>query len=139
MIACAPGVLDLIAEQARHEAPNECCGLLIGSGGRIDRAVPLRNRAADPLCRYEIDPRDFLAALKQCRGTGDAVVGAYHSHPRSSVEPSESDRAEAFGDFLYLIAGPVANDVPLRIEAFRLENGNFRRVGLVPEPKEPEP
>jgi desampylase len=139
VIPCASGVLDSIAEHARREAPNECCGLLIGRGGRIDRVIPLRNQATDPLRRYEIDPRDFIAALKQCRGTGNAVVGAYHSHPRGPVEPSESDRAEAFGDFLYLIAGPVADDVPLRVEAFRLENGNFRRLGLVPEPKEPEP
>jgi proteasome lid subunit RPN8/RPN11 len=132
-------VLDSIAEQARREAPNECCGLLIGSIGRIDRAVPLRNRATDPQRRYEIDPRDFLAAVKQCRGTPDAVLGAYHSHPRGTTEPSESDRAEAFGDFLYVIAGPVAEDVTLRIEAFRLEDGNFRRIRLVPDPKEPEP
>jgi desampylase len=139
VITCAPRVLDSIAEHAKRDAPDECCGLLIGSGARIDEALPLVNHASDPRRRYEIDPRDFLAALKRCRGTPATVLGAYHSHPRSSAEPSESDRAEAFGDFLYLIAGPVAEHSPVPIEAFRLEDGNFRRIRLVPDRKEPEP
>ena len=67
------------------------------------------------------------------------MLGAYHSHPRGAPQPSETDRAEAFGDFLYVIAGPVTDDLPIQIEAFRLEDGNFRRIRLVPDAEEPEP
>ena len=138
MIACAAGVLERIADHARRDAPNECCGLLIGAAERIDEALPLQNRASDPQRRYEIDPRDFLAAMKRCRGTSAGILGAYHSHPRSAPEPSQSDLAEAFGDFLYVIAGPVAEALPVAIRAYRLENGNFRSVSLVIDAKEPE-
>lgn len=131
-------MLDSIAAHARRDAPRECCGLLIGGSGRIDEAVAVHNRAADPARRYEIDPRDFLAAVRRCRGTPRTVIGAYHSHPGSSPDPSESDRAEAFGDFLYVIAGRVAGGLPLPIRAYRLERGNFRPIRLVPDAEEPE-
>lgn len=136
---CAAGVLEAITGHARREAPHECCGLLIGTEHRIAEAQPVDNRAGDPSRRYVIDPVDILAAIKRCRGSSTAVIGAYHSHPRSSAEPSESDRAEAFGSFLYVIAGPVAGDLPVPIRAYWFEDGNFRRVPLVPDAEEPEP
>ena len=138
MISCAPGVLQSIADHARRTAPHECCGLLIGDADRIAEAQPVVNRAADASRRYEIDPRDLLTAMKRCRGTGLAVIGAYHSHPRAGAGPSASDLEEAFGDFLYLIAGPVAGHLPVPIEAYRLEHGNFRSIRLVPDAREPE-
>jgi desampylase len=138
VISCAPGVLETIANHARREAPRECCGLLIGRADRVDEAEPVANRAADPFRRYEIDPADFLAQVKRCRGTPRSVIGAYHSHPRTNAEPSESDRDEAFGPFLYMIAGPVAADAPPPIRAYRWENGNFLAIRLVPDAQEPE-
>lgn len=138
MIRCAAAVLETIAEHARREFPRECCGLLIGRDGRIDEARPARNCAEDQSRRYEIDPREHLNEIKRLRGTARAVVGAYHSHPRSSAAPSASDRAEAFGDFIYLIAGPVLEGEPLPVRAYRLEEGNFRHVPLVPDAQEPE-
>jgi proteasome lid subunit RPN8/RPN11 len=133
------GVLDAIAAHARADAPRECCGLLIGADGRIDEAVPVENRAGDPLRRYEIDPRAHIAAIKRCRGTASSVLGAYHSHPRSAPEPSPTDLAEAFGDFVYVILGPVTGTSAGEIRAYRLIGGNFRPVQLVPEPVEPNP
>jgi desampylase len=128
-------VLAAIEEHARGAAPDECCGLLIARDGRIDESVPTKNMAAEPSRRYEIDPRDYLAAIKRCRGTDDLVIGAYHSHPRSEPEPSPTDRAAAFGDFLYLIAGPVSPE-SFEIRAYRLRGGNFQPVALVPDPEE---
>lgn len=136
VVFCRTRVLDAIAAHAEREAPDECCGLLLGTGHSIDEALPLANRAAEPARRYEIDPRDYLAAIKRCRGTRQGVIGAYHSHPRASAEPSERDRAEAFGDFLYLIAGPVAAGLPPPVRAYRFEGGNFRAVPLVPDAEE---
>jgi desampylase len=137
-MTCAPGVLEIIEAHARQTAPHECCGLLVGSEGRIDEAVPLVNRDPEPSRRYQIDPADFLQLVKRCRGTPQSVVGAYHSHPHSAAEPSPSDRAEAFADFVYVIAGPVQGTGPVPVRAFRLEDGNFRRVRLVPVAQEPE-
>ena len=99
----------------------------------MDEAVPVENRAADPARRYEIDPVDYFASIKRCRGTGQAVVGAYHSHPRSEPVPSPSDAAEAFSGFLYVIAGPAVGDATLEIRAYCFVDGNFQPVRLVPD------
>jgi len=97
------------------------------------------NCAGNPVRRYEIDPRDYIAAMKRCRGTSSSVLGAYHSHPRSAAEPSPTDLAEAFGEFLYVIAGPVIGDRVASIRAYRLIDGNFQSVELVPDPEDPQP
>jgi len=98
--------------------------------------LPAENCAGDPLRRYEIDPRTYIAAIKRCRGTSSEVLGAYYSHPRSAAEPSPTDLAEAFGDFLYVIAGPITAGSTLTIRAYRFRNGNFQPVELVPDPEE---
>jgi len=138
VIRIRPAVLRQIEAHARAASPAECCGLLIARRGRIEEAIEVQNRAADPLRRYEIDPRDYLQALKRCRGTDALVLGAYHSHPRSAPEPSPRDLEQAFHDFLYLIAGPAGPSELLAIRAYRLAEGNFRAVALVPDPEEPQ-
>src|SRR4051812_18363120 len=90
-----------IVAHARRDAPNECCGLLIGkpaeSSFHILEAIPVSNGAADPARRYEISPVDYFAQIRRCRrinasqADNFAVVGAYHSHPRGGPEPSETD------------------------------------------------
>ena len=64
------------------------------------------------------------------------MLGAYHSHPRSAAEPSPTDLAEAFGDFLYVIAGPITAGSTPTIRAYRFRDRNFRPVELVPDPEE---
>lgn len=109
--------LTAIVAHARRDAPHECCGLLVGRGETsseelfVLEAVPCSNGAADPSRRYEISPVDYFAQIRRCRRINEmqserfAVVGAYHSHPRGTPEPSETDTAEAFQDFVFLIVG----------------------------------
>src|SRR5688500_8341311 len=87
--SCLPEItraaFDAIVGHARMEHPRECCGLLIGTPQRIVEAVAAENVAVDPMRRYEIAPADYVAQIRRCRGRdGVAVVGAYHSHPRSA-------------------------------------------------------
>ena len=137
-IRIGPAVLHAIEQHARAAAPEECCGLLIARNGRIDEAIPVENQAADPGRRYEIAPRDYLDAIRRCRGADAVVIGAYHSHPESPAEPSQTDRATAFSDFLYVIAGPAQPAAELAVRAYRLKGGNFHPVRLVPDAKEPQ-
>jgi proteasome lid subunit RPN8/RPN11 len=121
------------------EQPRECCGLLIGTPTRILEAVPVGNAAADPMRRYEIPPVDYAAQIRRCRDrTGVAVVGAYHSHPRTAPVPSPTDTAEAFPHFWFLIAGPVAGDAPVYVRAYHLVDGNLLEVMLVTDAEEQE-
>jgi proteasome lid subunit RPN8/RPN11 len=130
-------VLDTIAAHARRDAPRECCGLLIGTDTEVTEAIPVTNDAGDPLRRYEVPPIAHLAQIRRCResakatGVNVGVVGGYHSHPRSAAELSPTDREQAFEDFLYVIAGPVEDALPLDVRAYRLRNGHFDAVELI--------
>ena len=110
-----------IVAHARQDAPDECCGLLIGPApppgadgpALIDEAVRAANLERGP-ARYRVDPAQHVALQKRLRGTGRIIAGAYHSHPRTDAVPSRSDLDEAFyPDFVYVIVslkrprGPV--------------------------------
>ena len=124
-------VLADMLDHARQDAPLECCGLLLGVDGRVEESVRTRNVRASRTA-YLIDPAEHLAVMKRVRAEGRAVVGAYHSHPRSPAVPSPTDLAEAhYEDFLYVIvslADPAAPDV----RGYRLNGRNFVPVTLVP-------
>jgi [CysO sulfur-carrier protein]-S-L-cysteine hydrolase len=113
-------VLDGLIAHARDEAPFECCGLLGGRGDLIDEYLRTRNVRASEVA-YEIDPREHLAIMKGLRGRGRAVLGAYHSHPRTAAIPSATDVAEAHyeRDFLYVIVSLERE--PPEVRAYRLE------------------
>ena len=135
-VRISAGVIDSIAAHARAAAPAECCGLLIGVDGDVREAVAAANGAADPTRRYEISPADYVAQIKRCRmrtaceGRTYSVVGAYHSHPNSVPEPSPTDTAEAFKEFLYVIAGP-ADAATIETKAYQLTDEGVRPVLLV--------
>jgi proteasome lid subunit RPN8/RPN11 len=83
----------LDAANATPEA--EICGLLLGTGHRVERLVPARNVARDPARSFEIDPATLLATHRDARGLGLAVIGHWHSHPNGRLEPSARDAARA--------------------------------------------
>ena len=98
----------LIAEiQARASASPaaEVCGLLLGSGARIEAAIGATNVAEHPEDSFEIDPATLFAALRAERAGGPHVIGHYHSHPGGHSEPSPRDLAAAEPGRLWLILG----------------------------------
>jgi len=121
-------VVAAVVEHARRQAPDECCGLLIGRGSA---AVAARNAHRRRRVRYRVDPRDHFAALRAARAEGRRIIGAYHSHVRSSVRPSRTDLAEAQEPgFLYLIVSLASRRGP-RIGIYRFTGGGFERVDRV--------
>ena len=128
--------VDAIVAHARRDSPRECCGLLVGTELEVTEAVAAANVAADPIRRYQVSPVDHFAQIKRCRGVAPRgaaavnVIGVYHSHPRGVPEPSPTDLEEAFGEFLYLIAGPVDGSAQLELRAYRLQAGRFTDVPL---------
>ena len=129
-IRVARSALDAVVAHARSAAPDECCGLLLGTVDDIVAARPTRNASEDAIRRYVVDPKDHFDGRRDARARGLEVVGFYHSHPHSPAAPSETDRAEAsFDDHLHLIVG--LGTEPPQVAVFRLERGNFLAVPFV--------
>lgn len=94
-----------IAAHAANDHPREACGLLLGAGDRIERAVPAANVAADPAAAFEIDPALLLRCHRAAREGGPALIGWYHSHPNGRTTPSAADADRvAEWDRLWVIA-----------------------------------
>jgi len=90
-----------LTQRADAEAPQECCGL-ISRGGHIqgDGELPLciwvaENVAEDPERGFEIAPDQLLRIIRHIEGTGETLVGVYHSHPAGVASPSPEDVATA--------------------------------------------
>lgn len=124
-IEVTSGVIATLCEEAALAHPRECCGLLLGQGGRIGLAQPAANVHAEPERHFEIDPVALIAAHKAERAGGLTVLGYYHSHPNGRVDPSPHDRAAASGDgrvWAIVAAGEVRlwRDSPAGFEALPL-------------------
>jgi [CysO sulfur-carrier protein]-S-L-cysteine hydrolase len=91
--------------QAAAEAPNECCGLLVGpmppAGGDylIVERYPLVNALASPT-EFESDAHGLLAAHRDMRAKNLEILAIYHSHPTSAPVPSKKDRAMSYSELV---------------------------------------
>jgi len=112
MIRLTCGDLRAIKAAAEDAYPMEACGLLVGSlteDGVYDvaRIVPSRNLAAEQTGRkdrFEIDPKLRFDVMRACEGSGEAIIGHYHSHPDHPAAPSKTDFSMAWdADFVWVI------------------------------------
>lgn len=100
--------LETMREHAWSAAPDECCGLLLGSESLIEVAVPAANVAPDRRRFFEIDPQALVDAHRAARIGGPQLAGYFHSHPTGEAAPSSTDRAMASRDgrVWAIVAGP---------------------------------
>ena len=104
-------ILDQIVAHAVADLPNECCGLLLGTA----------------------ETADHFAAIRRARAAGLQIVGAYHSHPNGPSGPSEMDRARLTDPTMFHLIVSLAHGTRT-VRAFRLTEGNFSPLELVPVP-----
>lgn len=115
--------LGQILAQASAEAPNECCGVLLGRGEIVEEVVPGRNVDATPRTRYLMDATDQLRAFRTMDDRGWELVGIYHSHPHTEAYPSETDKARAFYPETRYVIVSLREPAHPQIRAFRIEDG----------------
>jgi proteasome lid subunit RPN8/RPN11 len=136
MILVPADYMAVIAGLAEAAFPSECCGLLVGHGRRtirVTRLVPAPNLLMDEAPdRFELDPRIRFATERELRGSGERVVGHWHSHPNGSPRPSPTDLEQAWEpELIWLIAAvaprPDGRPQATRILAYRLDR-DARRI-----------
>ncbi len=60
-------VVERLLAEAGSAHPQECCGLLLGSGDAITAIRPAPNLHPDPARRFEIDPQPLVDVHRQAR------------------------------------------------------------------------
>jgi proteasome lid subunit RPN8/RPN11 len=125
-------ITDAIATEievhARLEHPAECCGLLSGINGLITDIHRLPNDADKPETRYFATPEQLFAAMRRIRGSGQTLLGVYHSHPRTPPYPSASDVEMAFYPEAFYFIISLEPNVDLR--AFKIEDSKIENVAV---------
>jgi proteasome lid subunit RPN8/RPN11 len=126
-------LLDEIVAHAVRDAPNECCGLVVGKGGTATSARALENLAASPF-RFDIDGRELIAfAFADDDDDEDQLTAIYHSHTRSAPYPSQTDVNFAAGwpGVEWLIVGvPKGKDGEPEVRSYLIDDGTIREVEI---------
>jgi proteasome lid subunit RPN8/RPN11 len=130
MLRIPQAALDEIQAHMEATYPHECCGLIIGAleGAARVAATSRRcrnlntERAQD---RYELDPKDMLAAQQELDGGPWDIIGIYHSHPDHPSRPSQTDLNHAWPGWSYMI-GSVATGSVENIQSWELNSSGER-------------
>ncbi|OIP99040.1 MAG: hypothetical protein AUK35_08695 [Zetaproteobacteria bacterium CG2_30_46_52] len=121
--------------------PDEICGLLVGTssalGWHVQSVHQVTNineeRAAD---RFQLDPAGYQAVDKSLRGSGQEIIGVFHSHPDCPAQPSPTDLQSAWEGFIYPIIsvcqGQVAEVNGWVLSNDVAEGGRFQALRLQP-------
>lgn len=129
MLRLPEAVHAALVSHAQREAPDECCGLLIGTGTDVVEAHPARNAQASQT-RFTINPADHFVAIRKARAAGLEVVGAYHSHPETDAVPSPRDLIDASDSAPVMVIVSLKGTEPV-VRAFRLEPGGSKELRIM--------
>ena len=101
--------------------PLEACGLLVGTGSRIERFVRCTN-VAESARLYTIDPRQHLRAERDAENAGFEVIGVVHSHTHSEPYTSPTDVAQAPDPAWHYVIVSLKRDAP-ETRSYRIVDG----------------
>lgn len=104
MISIAKEAWEAMVTHVEGTYPKEGCGVMVGTGTSVTRAIPLANAytgAQEDF--FTIDPDDLRAADEQARKEGAGVLGIFHSHPDCDAYFSKRDLEHSCPWFSYLV------------------------------------
>ena len=76
---------------ALEDDPNECCGLLLGTGEDADELYRMSNVNKKPISRYTMQPGELLEAQRKAKKSDREFIAIYHSHAFTQGYPSVTD------------------------------------------------
>jgi [CysO sulfur-carrier protein]-S-L-cysteine hydrolase len=128
----ARNLYDQMVEHAREEAPNECCGMVAGRDGRLERVYRATNVEASPL-RFQIDATEQLEITNEIEEAGLELAAIYHSHTRTEPRPSQTDInfARLWPNVLWVIVGLAQGDA--EVQTWLIDDGDVTEAELVVE------
>jgi proteasome lid subunit RPN8/RPN11 len=104
MIRISKPAWDTMVSHVEGTFPKEGCGLMIGSDGLVQEAVPLPNSYTGPQEDFfVIDPKDLLRVDQESRERGLDVLGVFHSHPDCDAYFSKRDLENSCPWYSYVV------------------------------------
>ena len=108
-VVLGASVDEAIRRHGEETFPHECCGALVGRGGRVTATVPLPNTTEEgPRRRFLVRPSDYRLAEGRASELRGELLGFYHSHPDHPARPSQYDLDHAWPTFAYVIVAVAA-------------------------------
>lgn len=112
-----------IVDHAKKNLPEEACGLLGGTKDgdvKTVEKVYLLTNIDHTNEHFSIDPKEQLAAVKDMRTNGLALLGNWHSHPESPSRPSEEDKRLAYDPTVNYLILSLMDEEPV-LKAFDID------------------
>ena len=114
-------------EQARAEAPIECCGILAGRNGRAEKLYRMAN-AEHRYDHFMMEPEQQFEAVKDIRSSSLDMLAIYHSHPETPARPSAEDvRLALTPNVVYVILSLQSDNGPA-VKGFQIDDGTVTSV-----------
>ena len=121
--------VDEMVAHAREDDPNECCGVLAGTGERFLKLIKMTNVERSPY-RYSWDPKELYRVWKEMEEASWEHRAVYHSHTHSPAYPSETDvRLAGWPEAYYVIISLADKERPV-VRAFRIVDGQVTEEPL---------
>ena len=120
MIRIPKPIYIAMIEHARKESPLECCGILSGKDGIVQKSFELRNAEQSPI-RYSMSPRDQLGIFEEMDREALEMVAIYHSHTHTIPFPSETDVKLAFYPEVFSVIISLKEEKNPQVKAFRIQ------------------
>ena len=115
-------IIDELIVQAQKDAPNEACGLLLGTDeGNVTENYWMENIDHSPE-HFSFAPKDQFAALRYAREKGLKILANWHSHPASPSRPSLEDLRLANDPSIHYAILSLLDDEP-RLNSFKILKG----------------
>lgn len=112
-----------IVAHAKKNLPEEACGLLGGTKEgdvkTVEKVYILTN-IDHTNEHFSMDPKEQLAAVKDMRTNGLALLGNWHSHPESPSRPSEEDKRLAYDPTVNYLILSLMDEEPV-LKAFDID------------------
>lgn len=132
-LALPRDMIDEMIAHAREDAPNECCGIIAGAGGRPTKLYRMRNAAEKAYLpyRYEMDGKELLGLIRELDDRDEEFFVIYHSHTATEGYPSPTDvRFAANWPDPYYVLVSLMDPAQPAVRAFRIVDGEVTEEPL---------
>ena len=127
MVQITQELIDEMVAHAKDDLPNECCGILAGPSGSVEKAYRMPNVEASPF-RFSMDPMELIKVDSEAGDNGWDLLAIYHSHTGSEAYPSDTDVRIAGGtaalwpDVRYVLVSLMDMESPV-VRIFQISEG----------------